>query len=75
VVLLVCHFLADIGFVEAKSDTSLLIYHHTNGIAYLLYVDDIVLTASNPPADYLHSAAGVCYEGSRYTSPLLGCDS
>jgi hypothetical protein len=42
-------FLLTLGFVEAKSDTSLFIYHHVDGIAYLLlYVDDIVLTASGP---------------------------
>jgi hypothetical protein len=34
--------------VEAKSDTSLFIYHHGAETAYLLlYVDDIVLTASS----------------------------
>jgi hypothetical protein len=34
--------------VEAKSDTSLFIYHHGAESAYLLlYVDDIVLTASS----------------------------
>jgi hypothetical protein len=37
-----------LGFVEAKSDTS-FIYHHVDGVGYLLlYVDDIVLTASSP---------------------------
>jgi hypothetical protein len=40
-------FLLTLGFVEAKSDTSLFIYHHANGVARL-YIDDIVLTASNP---------------------------
>jgi hypothetical protein len=41
--------LLTLGFVEAKSDTSLFIYHHSDGVAYLLlYVDDIVLTASSP---------------------------
>ena len=34
--------------MEAKSDTSLLVYHHGVETAYLLlYVDDIVLTASS----------------------------
>jgi hypothetical protein len=38
-----------LGFVEAKSDTSLFIYHNADGIAdLLLCVDDIVLTASSP---------------------------
>jgi hypothetical protein len=41
-------FLLTLGFVEAKSDTSLFIYHHADGVAYLLYVDYIVLTASSP---------------------------
>jgi hypothetical protein len=39
-------YLASIGFVEAKSDTSLFIYQRGEDIVYLLYVDDIVLTAS-----------------------------
>jgi hypothetical protein len=47
-VLSVCHLPTDIGFVEAKSETSVFIYHHADGVAYLLlYVDDIVLTASS----------------------------
>jgi hypothetical protein len=42
-------FLLALGFVEAKSDTSLFLYHHGDGVAYLqLYIDDIVLTASRP---------------------------
>ena len=41
-------YLLPLGFVEAKSDTSLFIYHRGTEIVYLLlYVDDIVLTASN----------------------------
>jgi hypothetical protein len=40
-------YLSFIGFVEAKSDTSLFIYRRGDDIVYLLlYVDDIVLTAS-----------------------------
>jgi len=44
------HTLAlSLGFVEAKSDTSLFVYQHGSDTAYLLlYVDDIVLTASSP---------------------------
>jgi len=39
-------FLQTLGFTEAKSNTSLFIYHHGGETAYLvLYVDDIVLTA------------------------------
>jgi hypothetical protein len=38
-------YLASIGFVEAKSDTSLFTYRRDNNTVYLLlYVDDIVLT-------------------------------
>jgi hypothetical protein len=39
-------YLASIGFVEAKSDTSLFIYRRGEDTLYLLYIDDIVLTAS-----------------------------
>jgi hypothetical protein len=40
-------YLASIGFIEAKSDTSLFIYRRGKDIVYLLlYVNDIVLTAS-----------------------------
>jgi len=42
-------FLLQLGFVEAKTDTSLFVYRHVFETAYLLlYVDDIVLTASSP---------------------------
>lgn len=38
-----------VGFVEAKSDTSIFVYHRGTETTYLLlYVDDIVLTASSP---------------------------
>jgi len=41
--------LLSLGFVEAKSDTSLFVHQHSSDTAYLLlYVDDIVLTASSP---------------------------
>jgi hypothetical protein len=41
-------YLVTLGFVEAKSDTSLFVHHHGPETAYLLlYVDDIVLTASS----------------------------
>ena len=41
-------FLLTLGFTEAKSDTSLFLYHRGDETAYLLlYVDDIVLTASS----------------------------
>ena len=37
-----------LGFMEAKSITLLFVYHHGSETAYLLlYVDDIVLTASS----------------------------
>ena len=40
--------LLSLGFVEAKSDTSLFVYRQGSDIVYLLlYVDDIVLTASS----------------------------
>ena len=41
-------FLLTLGFTEAKADTSLFIYRREDETAYLLlYVDDIVLTASS----------------------------
>jgi hypothetical protein len=41
--------LVSLGFVEAKSDTSLFVYRRGIDTAYLLlYVNDIVLTASSP---------------------------
>jgi hypothetical protein len=40
--------LTSIGFVEAKSDTSVFIYRHGTDMAILLlYVDDIILMASS----------------------------
>jgi hypothetical protein len=46
-------YLASIGFIEAKSDTSLFIYQRGDDTVYLLlYIDDIVLTAST--VDLLH---------------------
>ena len=43
-------FLLTLGFTEAKSDISLFIYRHRDETVYLLlYVDDIVLTASITP--------------------------
>jgi len=41
-------FLLSLGFVEAKTDTSLFVYQRSLDTTYLLlYVDDIVLTASS----------------------------
>ena len=41
-------FLRTVGFTAARSDPSLFVYLHDGGTAYLLlYVDDIVLTASS----------------------------
>jgi hypothetical protein len=41
-------YLLSLGFGEAKSDTSLFIYQRSSDMAYLLlYVDDIILTASS----------------------------
>ncbi|WVZ70673.1 hypothetical protein U9M48_019316 [Paspalum notatum var. saurae] len=47
-------FLVTLGFTEAKSDISLFVYRHGDATAYLLlYVDDIVLTASSQYLLYL----------------------
>jgi hypothetical protein len=41
-------YLTSLGFIEAKSDTSLFIFRRgTDTVYQLLYVDDIILTASN----------------------------
>ena len=41
-------YLLSLGFTEARSDTSLFIYQQGSDVVYLLlYVDDIVLTASS----------------------------
>jgi hypothetical protein len=66
-------FLLTLDFVEAKSDMSLFIYHHGAESAYLLlYVDDIVLTASSESLlrRIITSSTGVCYEGSGCAPPL-----
>jgi hypothetical protein len=43
-------YITSLGFAEAKSDTSLFIFQHGSDTIYLLlYVDDIVLTASSTP--------------------------
>jgi hypothetical protein len=43
-------YLLTLGFVEAKSDTSLFIFCCSTDTVYLLfYVDEIVLTASSTP--------------------------
>jgi hypothetical protein len=42
-------YLVSLGFVEAKSDTSLFVYRRSADTTYLLlYVNDIILTASSP---------------------------
>jgi hypothetical protein len=46
-------FIQTLGFSPSKSDYSLFVYHSNGQVAYLLlYVDDIVLTASSQP--FLH---------------------
>jgi hypothetical protein len=41
--------LVSLGFVEAKLDTSLFVYHRgTDTVYLLLYIDDIILIASQP---------------------------
>jgi hypothetical protein len=46
-------FIQTIGFIPSKSDTSLFIFKSTDHTAYLLlYVDDIILTASS--STFLH---------------------
>jgi hypothetical protein len=74
-------YLASLGFVEAKLDMSLFIHRHDDDTVYLLlYVDDIVLTASSvallsvqccpPLAHDRGPSARVCDEGPRASPPL-----
>ncbi|WVZ88497.1 LOW QUALITY PROTEIN: hypothetical protein U9M48_035014 [Paspalum notatum var. saurae] len=54
-------FVRQLGFASTTSDVSLFVYNEGDGLAYLLlYVDDIILTASSPALlqrliDRLHS--------------------
>ncbi|KAJ9556522.1 hypothetical protein OSB04_011136 [Centaurea solstitialis] len=42
-------YLSSLGFLSSKTDTSLFTYHRgSDTIYFLLYVDDIILTASSP---------------------------
>lgn len=42
-------YIASLGFFSSKSDSSLFTFRHGNDVVYLLlYVDDIILTASSP---------------------------
>jgi hypothetical protein len=60
-------FLLSQGFVEAKADTSVFVFRHGLDTAYLLYVDNIVLTASSLDLLWrvISSLAGVRREGPR----------
>jgi hypothetical protein len=40
-------FICSIGFTASKTDASLFIYKAGDELAYLLYVDDIIVTASS----------------------------
>jgi hypothetical protein len=66
-------FLCSQGFVEAKSDTSMFLLCRGPCTAYLLlYVDDIMLTASSLVSHHLLPPAGVCDEGPGGAPPLPG---
>jgi hypothetical protein len=57
-------FLVTLGFVEAKSDTSLFVHHHGAETAYLLlYVDDIVLS-SLPLVSHFFATSSMRFSGS-----------
>nr|XP_020185370.1 uncharacterized mitochondrial protein AtMg00810-like [Aegilops tauschii subsp. strangulata] len=50
-------FLQQLGFQATRSDASLSVYHQAPATAYLLlYVDDIILTASSPELLRQHTA-------------------
>jgi hypothetical protein len=59
-------YLASLGIVEAKSDTSLFIYRRGDDTIFLLlYVDDIVLTTSI--IDLLQCTVAALQRSSRWT--------
>jgi hypothetical protein len=64
-------FIQTIGFIPSLSDTYLFIYQHNNDTSYLLlYVDDIVLTASSQT--FLdHIITLLCFEFSMTDLVLL----
>jgi histone deacetylase 1/2 len=68
-------YLLTLGFVEAKSDTSLFVYRRGSELIYLLlYIDDIVLTASSPALlqrTITTFLAGVFHEGSGASSIIF----
>jgi hypothetical protein len=67
-------YLTTLGLIEAMSNTSLFIFRHDSATVYLLlYVDDIILTASS--TEFLRhtnfcSSAGIRHEGPWAASPL-----
>nr|GEV63522.1 ribonuclease H-like domain-containing protein [Tanacetum cinerariifolium] len=72
-------FITRVGFQHSKTDASLFVYHRGSDIAYLLlYVDDIVLIASDQSLDYfcldlnLHSKflSGLTYSIVTLARPL-----
>lgn len=63
------NFFLHYGFTNSRCDSSLFIYHHGSHIAYLLlYVDDILLTASS--LELLHKITKVL--GSKFSTTDLG---
>jgi hypothetical protein len=67
--------LVSLGFVEAKSDTSLFIYRRGLDTAYLLlYVDDIVITVSSSGflKHVIETPARVCHDRHGSTTSLSG---
>lgn len=66
------HYIISIGFISSYSDNSLFVFHHGSDTTYLLlYVDDIMLTASFPNLlnrliSSLHSEFAITGLGSLY---------
>jgi hypothetical protein len=64
-------FLTTLGFLEAKSDTSLFIFRRGSDIIYLLlYVDDIILTASSTELLRRTISALQCLFAMKYLGPI-----
>jgi hypothetical protein len=63
-------YLVSLGFMEAKSDTSLFVYRRSANTAYLLlYIDDR-LEPRTSPAYHYNSPAAIRDEGHRPSPPL-----
>ncbi|GKD06626.1 ribonuclease H-like domain-containing protein [Tanacetum coccineum] len=61
-----------VGFSSSRCDSSLFIYQHGTEVAYLLiYVDEIILTASSTRISVTHDSTGMFLSQKKYAMELL----